>query len=46
MPLEIISLSLADARRIISAGKRKAQELGIPDNLAVVNAAVAGFEGK
>jgi uncharacterized protein GlcG (DUF336 family) len=32
-----VSLSLADARQIISAGERKAQELGIPYNLAVVD---------
>jgi uncharacterized protein GlcG (DUF336 family) len=38
MPLEIVSLSLADARQIIAAGEKKAQELGIPYNLAVVDA--------
>src|SRR6201992_3255807 len=38
MPLEISSLSLADARQIIAAGEKKAQELGIPYNLAVVDA--------
>ena len=38
MPIEITSLSLADARQIIAAGERKAQELGIPYNLAVVDA--------
>lgn len=38
MPLQISSLNLADARRLIAAGERKAQELGIPYNLAVVDA--------
>jgi uncharacterized protein GlcG (DUF336 family) len=38
MPLEISSLNLADARHIIAAGEKKAQELGIPYNLAVVDA--------
>src|SRR5689334_15950923 len=38
MPIEISSLSLADARQIIAAGEKKAQELGIPYNLAVVDA--------
>jgi uncharacterized protein GlcG (DUF336 family) len=37
MALEITSLSLADARQIIAAGEKKAQELGIPYNLAVVD---------
>src|SRR3954463_5058410 len=38
MPFEMVSLSLADARQMIAAGERKAQELGIPYNLAVVDA--------
>lgn len=38
MPFETSSLSLADARQIIAAGEKKAQELGIPYNLAVVDA--------
>src|SRR5277367_2610984 len=33
-----LSLDLADARQIIAAGERKAIELGIPYNLAVVDA--------
>lgn len=32
------SLSLADARRIITAGETKADELGQPSNIAVVDA--------
>src|SRR4051812_37177063 len=32
------SLDLADARRIIAAGERKAVEMGIPYNLAVADA--------
>jgi len=32
------SLDLADARRIIAAGERKASELGIPYNIAVADA--------
>jgi uncharacterized protein GlcG (DUF336 family) len=38
MPRQISTLSLADARAIISAGERKANELGVPYNLAVVDA--------
>lgn len=38
MPRQISTLGLTDARAIISAGERKAQELGIPYNLAVVDA--------
>jgi uncharacterized protein GlcG (DUF336 family) len=38
MPRQISSLTLADARKIISAGEKKAQELGIPYNIAVVDA--------
>src|ERR1700689_3496202 len=33
-----ISLDLADARRIIAAGERKAIEMGIPYNIAVADA--------
>jgi uncharacterized protein GlcG (DUF336 family) len=33
-----VSLDLADARRIIAAGERKAAELGIPYNIAVADA--------
>ena len=36
MPRQIATLTLADAREIISAGEKKAQEIGIPCNLAVV----------
>jgi uncharacterized protein GlcG (DUF336 family) len=38
MSRQILSLSLADARRLIAAGERKAEELGIPYNIAVVDA--------
>lgn len=38
MPRQIPSLTLADARALIIAGEKKAQELGIPYNLAVVDA--------
>jgi uncharacterized protein GlcG (DUF336 family) len=38
MPRPISSLSLADARRIIAAGERKAAEIHIPYNIAVVDA--------
>src|SRR6202142_2316741 len=38
MPRPISSLCLADARRVISAGERKAKEMGIPYNIAVVDA--------
>ena len=38
MTREISTLTLADARQIIAAGERKAQELGIPYNIAVVDA--------
>jgi uncharacterized protein GlcG (DUF336 family) len=37
MPRPILSLDLADARRIIAAGERKATELRIPYNIAVVD---------
>jgi uncharacterized protein GlcG (DUF336 family) len=32
------TLSLADARRVIAAGEAKAQEIGSPSNIAVVDA--------
>jgi uncharacterized protein GlcG (DUF336 family) len=38
MPRQINTLTLADARQIIAAGEKKAQELGIPYNIAVVDA--------
>lgn len=38
MPCQISTLTLADARQIIAAGERRAQELGIPYNVAVVDA--------
>jgi uncharacterized protein GlcG (DUF336 family) len=38
MPRPFLSLDLADARRIIAAGERKAIETGIPYNIAVVDA--------
>ncbi len=38
MPRQVPSLTLADARALISAGEKKATELGIPYNLAVVDA--------
>jgi uncharacterized protein GlcG (DUF336 family) len=38
MTRPISSLDLADARRIIGAGERKATEMGIPYNLAVADA--------
>jgi len=34
----MLSLDLADARRLIAAGEKKAVELGIPYNIAVVDA--------
>jgi uncharacterized protein GlcG (DUF336 family) len=34
----ILSLDLADARRLIAAGEKKAIELGVPYNIAVVDA--------
>jgi uncharacterized protein GlcG (DUF336 family) len=37
MSKKIVSLDLADARRIIAAGERKAAELRIPYNIAVVD---------
>jgi uncharacterized protein GlcG (DUF336 family) len=38
MPRPIASLCLADARRVIAAGERKAVEMRIPYNIAVVDA--------
>ena len=38
MPRQISTLTLADARQLIAAGERKAQDLGIPYNIAVVDA--------
>jgi uncharacterized protein GlcG (DUF336 family) len=38
MPRTIQTLTLADARQIIAAGEAKAEQLGIPYNLAVVDA--------
>jgi uncharacterized protein GlcG (DUF336 family) len=38
MPRQIPSLTLADARGVIAAGEKKAKELGIPYNIAVVDA--------
>lgn len=38
MPRQIPSLTLADARSLIAAGEKKAQQMGVPYNLAVVDA--------
>jgi uncharacterized protein GlcG (DUF336 family) len=38
MPRQMMSLTLADARRIAAAGEKKAGELRIPYNIAVVDA--------
>jgi uncharacterized protein GlcG (DUF336 family) len=38
MSLQLQSLSLSDARRMIAAGEKMAGELGIPYNIAVVDA--------
>lgn len=38
MPSSIQTLTLADARRIISAGEERAEKIGVPYNLAVVDA--------
>jgi uncharacterized protein GlcG (DUF336 family) len=38
MTRQVQSLDLADARRIIAAGERKALEMGLPSNIAVVDA--------
>jgi len=37
MPRQLVSLTLDDARKAIAGGERKAQELGIPYNIAVVD---------
>jgi uncharacterized protein GlcG (DUF336 family) len=38
MPRSILSLNLAEARNIIAAGEKKASELRVPYNIAVVDA--------
>jgi uncharacterized protein GlcG (DUF336 family) len=38
MPHQVPSVTLADARGLIAAGEKKAKELGVPYNLAVVDA--------
>jgi len=38
MPRTIETLTLADAREIIAAGEAKAEQIGVPYNLAVVDA--------
>lgn len=38
MTRQASSLDLADARRIIAAGERKASEIGVPYNIAVADA--------
>jgi uncharacterized protein GlcG (DUF336 family) len=38
VPRQILSLTLEDARRVIAAGERKAAELRVPYNIAVVDA--------
>jgi uncharacterized protein GlcG (DUF336 family) len=38
MPQSILSLTLAEARQLIAAGEKAAGDLGIPYNLAVVDA--------
>jgi uncharacterized protein GlcG (DUF336 family) len=38
MPRQVATLTLADAREIIAAGEKKAREIGVPYNLAVVDA--------
>ena len=38
MPRQIPSLTLSDARGLLAAGEKKAQELGVPYNIAVVDA--------
>jgi len=38
MTRSALSVDLADARQIISAGERKAKELGVPYNIAVADA--------
>ena len=38
MPQQVPSLSLEDARQLIGAAEKKADELGVPYNIAVVDA--------
>ncbi|WP_375382997.1 heme-binding protein [uncultured Sphingomonas sp.] len=38
MPAHVQTLTLADARRIIAAGEAAAEKIGVPYNLAVVDA--------
>jgi uncharacterized protein GlcG (DUF336 family) len=38
MPRQIPSLNLVDARALIAAGEKKAKQLGVPYNIAVVDA--------
>ena len=38
MSYQLASLSLADARQILAAGEKKAEEIGVPYNIAVVDA--------
>ena len=38
MPITVQSLTLLDARQIIAAGEAAAEKLGVPYNLAVVDA--------
>jgi uncharacterized protein GlcG (DUF336 family) len=38
MSRQVTTLGLTDARRLIASGEQKAQELGIPYNIAVVDA--------
>jgi len=38
MPRQVVSLTLEDSRRAIAAGERKAVEMKIPYNIAVVDA--------
>jgi uncharacterized protein GlcG (DUF336 family) len=38
MPITLESISLADARQIIAAAEAKAEQLGVPYNIAVVDA--------
>ena len=38
MPRQVPTLTLADARALIAAGERQANDLGVPYNIAVVDA--------
>jgi uncharacterized protein GlcG (DUF336 family) len=38
VPRQVPSLTLADARHLIAAGEKQAKELGVPYNIAVVDA--------